>query len=371
MGKSTQTHARVVIIGNSPIAYGVCGLLLNSGHEPALVFPSLNSSTAGDCRPERRSERVTRTGWNKSAISYASLHDSLEALSEADWVFDASWFSLEEKRALFKYIEVARKPSCIVTTDESISTARDLAQGLGQRFTSHFAVTHFFLPVERLPLVEVVFGDSVTEDVRLFLTDLCADSLQRSVLLTPDSPGFIANRIGMYWAVMSAMEAIKSNIGFREADVAMCEEFGVPRSGVFGLIDMIGIDVFEKIVRKLQSSLEESDGIQKYRFEDYGHFKTLLRDGRTGRSTRAGFYRYDDRGKPEGQLSADLKTYEALPEPPHGDRSEFATLLTPISLFKRNVRFNVEIYVNQFCLSTGVRASEVRMAMRTGYGWNC
>jgi len=367
MRKLPRSPVRVVIVGTSPVAFGVCGLLLNAGYEPAFVMPVLLPTANANVRTnEQKMGRISQQGWPKDVICYSSLQDAFEALGVADWIFDASWFSLEDKQALFRYIDVARKPHCLVTTDESVATCEQLTEGFSQRLLRNFAITHFFLPPERLPLVEIVFGKLVSEDSKKFLTSICANNLGRHVLLAPDSPGFVANRIGMYWVSMAAIEAVRLNIDIQAADVAMREELGMPRSGVFGLIDLIGLDVFSRIVQSMQGDLELEDDIQNYQIQKSPFFMALVADKKLG---SAGFYEYNEQGR--ATTFRDLLTgeYHLLTVTPTQEQKQDEELLSSVIDYKKIVRTNLASYINKFSQMSGLDTKQIHDAMQKGYGW--
>lgn len=372
MRTTPHSPIRVVVVGNGSVAFGVGGLLLQAGYDPAFVAPVLYPKPATDMHKRSRVERISRPGWNKDSASYGSLQDAFEVLSDADWILEASGGSVQEKQALFRYIEVARKPTCLVTSDESVATVSQLAQGLGQRFARSFGVTHFFLPVERLPLVELVFGDIVLADTRDFIARICTEDLGRRVLYCPDRPGFVANRIGMYWAAMAAMEAVRLKLSVEDADVAVRDEFEVPRSGVFGLIDLVGIDVFVEIVRSMQASLPASDDIQKYRLQENLLIETLLACKRTGRASGAGFYQYDAQGKPARRLDLEWNVYKPLADQAGQlmmNASDAAERSQRLADFKQILRSKLEAYVRGLCAMDDVTHEQVNTAMQLGFGW--
>ncbi|GAB7548550.1 hypothetical protein CS8_082440 [Cupriavidus sp. 8B] len=292
----------------------------------------------------------------------------MEALGDADWIFEASWFPLEKKQALFRYIEAVRKPTCVVTTDESVYTTRELTGVFGQRFQNHFAVTHFFVPVERLPLIELVFSQAVPERIRTLLEDICREDLKRTVLFAPDTGGFIANRIGMYWAAMSATEAIRLGIPVHEADAALREACNVPRTGAFGLIDLIGLEVFGDILRTMGAQLDSADDIHNYQMQSSALFQRMIDAGRLGSATGTGFYDYDEFGRARSSLNLRTDCYEPVPDAVASTQHEVGSR-ERIAEFKRTVCLKLDGYVRDFCERSDVDIQAIHTAMRSGYGW--
>ena len=72
-------------------------------------------------------------------------------------------------------------------------------------------------------------------------------SLGESIVACMDSPGFIANRLGVYWLQVGVIEAIDAGLDVEEDDAVVGTSFGLPRTGVFGLIDLIGLELMPHI----------------------------------------------------------------------------------------------------------------------------
>lgn len=350
---------RVVIVGDTPIAIGVAGLLLAAGVVPALVrpvafnaFPIPDASNAG-------MERLKFPGWARELLVYPSLHDAVEVLGDADWILEASGLPAAEKKVLFRHVDGCRKADSLVTSDESITPVKRLTKGFSDRFCRDFAVTHFFVPVERLRLAEVVFHDSTADRSRALARRICSEMLGRKLLLCRDAPGFVANRIGIFFMAMGLREATRRGISVAAADDAAQSAIGTPRSGVFGLIDLIGVDVFVRLLDSLRTQLPDTDELQRYGVEG-STVESLIAAKRTGRQAGMGFYQYDDRGRPCAALDLGSSRYERILA---GRDAEIA------SSYGAFVSMRVRSYMLHVCQSASVSLKEAAMAMETGYGW--
>ena len=122
------------------------------------------------------------------------------------------------------------------------------------------------------------------------IEEFCDVRLGKGVVHTNDTPGFIANRLGVYWLTAGINEAIKQNVPIEVADAVMSKPVGIPKTGVFGLIDLVGIDLMPKLAESLLSTLPEDDSYRDI-FVDYKFVHGLIEAGYTGRKGKGGFYR--------------------------------------------------------------------------------
>ena len=83
--------------------------------------------------------------------------------------------------------------------------------------------------------------------------------LGKEVIICKDTPGFIGNRIGIFWVQCAIHEAIKAGLTVEEADAVMGRPIGVPKTGVFGLMDVVGIDLIPHISVSMLANLSKED----------------------------------------------------------------------------------------------------------------
>lgn len=359
MSSSPDLPRRVVIVGDGSIAIGVAGLLLSAGITPALVRPAIVDTSSVPEASSGGIERHTSPGWTRELLVYRSLHDAIEVLGDADWILEASGVSIEQKKILFRHIDGCRKRNSLVTSDESITSVKRLTKGFSDRFCRDFAVTHFFVPVERLRLAEVIHHDLMAEPNRGLVRRICAEMLGRQVLVCRDSPGFVANRIGIYFMALGLHEGSQRRTPVATADGAVRSALGTPRSGVFGLIDLIGVDVFLRLLASLRGQLADADELQRYGAEDSAA-ATLVAKGRTGKQAGMGFYKYDGSGKPCAAIEWGNFRYETISADQEAEVE---------SLYGEAVAARVRSYALHVCRAAGVSPEDAAMAMELGYGW--
>ncbi len=229
-------------------------------------------------------------------VSAGSL-DDLSVLADCDWICEAVVEDLGIKQELFRRVEAARKEGSIVTTNTSGIPLRDIAEGMPERFRRDVAVTHFFNPVKVMRLLELVPGEETDPDALAMLRRYCADTLGKGVVDAKDTVNFIGNRIGCFWILSGlhkARAALDGGLSMETVDALMSTPVGLPPTGLYGLVDLIGLDVMDLVGKNLAANLPEGDVGR-----DYAAFpsteQAMLERGQLGRKSGGGFYRVTKR----------------------------------------------------------------------------
>jgi len=153
-----------------------------------------------------------------------------------------------------------------------------------------FCITHFFNPVRYMGLLEIV-SETINDAKKIdFLKNFCEDSLGKGVIICKDTPGFLGNRIGVYAMQVAMTEAIKMKLGIEEADAVFGRPMGIPKTGVFGLYDLIGIDLMADVLKSFIKELPQSDPFHIVA-KEIPLVKQLIENGYTGRKGKGGFYK--------------------------------------------------------------------------------
>ena len=88
--------------------------------------------------------------------------------------------------------------------------------------------------------------------------------LGKSVIDCKDTPGFIGNRIGVFWMMVAAERAIKMGLNVEEADTIISTVFGAPKTGIFGLLDLVGLDLMPHVMSSMTENLDKNDEYNLY-----------------------------------------------------------------------------------------------------------
>jgi len=249
---------------------------------------------------------------NAKLITTGNIEDNLDLLAECDWIIEAVIERLDIKQELYKKIDRVKKADAVVSSNTSTIPLNDLVDGMPDAFAENFLITHFFNPPRYMRLLEITAGDKSRVEVVEAIRHFCDISLGKGVVNCNDTPGFIANRIGIYWIQVAILEALEQGLTVDEADAVAGRPMGVPKTGVFGLSDLVGIDLMPHLMESMTRTLPK---------EDVFHAKAMIpelitnmiADGYTGRKGKGGFYRLNREGGKKVKESLNLNTGEYAP----------------------------------------------------------
>ena len=190
---------------------------------------------------------------------------------------------------MYDHVDAVRKPGSIVSSNTSTIPLRALTSKQSDAFKHDFCITHFFNPPRYMRLLEIVSGPDTRPEAVAEIIKLCDVQLGKGVVHCKDTPGFIANRIGTYWITCAVNEAIARGIPVEDADAAH-RPMGIPKTGVFGLVDLVGLDLMPLVSKSLLHSLPPDDDFRRV-FKQHPLLSRMIADGNTGRKGKGGFYR--------------------------------------------------------------------------------
>ena len=252
---------------------------------------------------------------NADLITAGNLEDNLDLISDSDLIIEVVLEKLEIKHNVFKKIEQFRKKSSIVTSNTSTIPRNQLIEGMPSSFRQDFFIAHFFNPPRYLRLLELVAGEEVDNEKLETIIEFCDVKLGKEVVICNDTPGFIGNRIGMFWSLTAMVEAFKSDLTVEEADAIMGRPIGAPKTGVFALGDVVGLDLIPHVTESLSRNLPDNDkynlGVKEQSKLGIDLLlKEMVESGYTGRKGKGGFYRINSNNGNKVKESRNLKTGE-------------------------------------------------------------
>ena len=245
-------------------------------------------------------------------VTPGNLEDHLSLLADCDWIVEAVLERVDVKQKVYRAIDGVRKPGSIVSSNTSTMPLAKLLQGLPASFAADFLITHFFNPPRYMRLLEIVAGPATRPDAVAAVRAFADVQLGKSVVDCKDTPGFVANRIGSYWIEAATKAAIELGLTVEEADAVAGKPFGFPKTGVFGLMDLVGIDLGPHVAASMLASLPADDPYREIH-EERELVKKMIAAGYTGRKGKGGFYRLDTAGGKKEKQAIDLATGEYRP----------------------------------------------------------
>ena len=220
---------------------------------------------------------------------------------ETDIVIEAVVENPKVKEAVLAEVESLVKEDAILASNTSTISITRLAKALKR--PENFVGMHFFNPVHRMPLVEVIRGEKTSEKA-IATTVALAQKMGKTPIVVNDCPGFLVNRVLFpYFGAFDLL--LKEGVDFVQIDKAM-ERFGWPMGPAY-LIDVVGLDT------GVHGAEVMAEGFPDRMKPDYkGGIKHLFENNRLGQKNGVGFYKYemDKKGKPK--KLADEATYELL-----------------------------------------------------------
>ena len=310
---------RVAVIGSGVMGGGIAAQLANAGASVLLLDVAANDGPDRSAVARGAIERLSKlrppSFMHRRAarqIDVGNIHDDLARAGEADWIVEAVVERLDVKRDLYARLDAVRRPGAIVTSNTSTIPLARLVEGASDALQRDFAITHFFNPPRYMRLLEIVRGPTTRPDHVERLREFADRRLGKGVVECRDTPGFIANRIGVYWMQCAVIEAMRAGLSVEQADAVLGPAVGIPKTGVFGLADLVGIDLMPHVVASMDSLLAPDDALRSY-MEMPDLVRRMIADGYTGRKGRGGFYRLRREGGERIKESIDLATGEYGP----------------------------------------------------------
>ncbi len=206
----------------------------------------------------------------------------LTGMAHADFAIEVVVEDLDVKRRVFAELEVRVPAGALLASNTSSLSINALAAGL--LHPERFVGFHFFNPVDRMPLVEVVRGER-TSDAALVTAVGLARKLGKTPVVVKDSPGFVVNRVLMSY-LREALYLLEEGYTVPDIDSAM-RRFGMPM-GPFEVVDEVGLDVAHKVAGVLSAAFPD-------RMQPSSALEKMIAAGRLGRKNGTGFYRHKGR----------------------------------------------------------------------------
>ena len=311
--------AKAAVIGAGLMGGGIAAHIANAGYDVVLLDIVPEGARNRSALAEGSVARMLKTEpapfmekADAKRITTGNIEDHLHLLADADWIVEAVIETVEAKQAVYRKIDSVWKKGAIISSNTSTIPARVLLDGMPEDFARDFLITHFFNPPRYMRLLEVVAGPETRAEAVAEICDFADRKLGKGVVPCNDTPGFIANRIGTYWLVAAVRAAVEGGVTVEEADALLGRPIGVPKTGVFGLIDLVGLDLMPLVGRSLRDALPESDPFHAV-YDEPAFITSMIESGYTGRKGKGGFYRLKPDSATKEKEVLDLQTGEYGP----------------------------------------------------------
>ena len=366
---------KVVVIGSGTMGSGIAAHLCNANIPVVLL--DLKTDIA-----EKAKDRILKSRppllFEQSKISnlkVGNIEDNFDHVKDSDWIIEAVVEKIDIKHKIYKKIFDQRKKDSVVSSNTSTIPLKILSQKLESDDKKDFCITHFFNPVRYMGLLEIV-RDKLNDSNKInLLKEFCEKNLGKGVIICGDTPGFLGNRIGVYAMQVAMTEAIKMNLSVEEADAVFGRPMGIPKTGVFALYDLIGIDLMQDVLLSFKKELPESDEFHKVA-SDIPIIKKLVDKGYTGRKGKGGFYRINKSDGKKILEALNLNTHEYSPVKKIDLKIDKVELL---ELINRNDKYGkyalsviskIILYSSSLVPQITNEYNDIDEALRLGFNWS-
>ena len=281
---------KVVVIGSGTMGSGIAAQVCNANIPVTLLDLKTEISQKAKDKIFNSRPPLLIDKSKIDSIKVGNISDDFGVVGEADWIVEAVVERIDIKHNIYKKIFNNRKLGAIVSSNTSSIPIKILSQNLSDEQKKDFCITHFFNPVRYMGLLEIVKSENSDLNKINSLKSFCENLLGKGAIICNDTPGFLGNRVGVYAMQVAMTEAFKMKLSIEEADAVFGRPMGIPKTGVFGLYDLIGIDLMADVLKSFIKELSENDEFQAVA-KEIPLVKKLIETGYTGRKGKGGFYR--------------------------------------------------------------------------------
>ena len=281
---------KVVVIGSGTMGSGIAAHLCNANVPVTLLDLTTEISQKAKERIQKSRPPLLIDKKKIDNIRVGNINDDFDVVKDADWVVEAVVERIDIKHNIYEKIFKFRKSGAIVSSNTSSIPIKILSEKLTDTEKKDFCITHFFNPVRYMGLLEIVKNENNDLEKINSLKKFCELELGKGAIVCNDTPGFLGNRIGVFAMQVAMTEAFRMELSIEEADAVFGRPMGIPKTGVFGLYDLIGIDLMADVLKSFIKELPKNDPFQVVA-KEIPLITKLINTGYTGRKGKGGFYR--------------------------------------------------------------------------------
>jgi len=365
---------KVVVIGSGTMGSGIAAHLCNANIPVTLLDLKTEISEQARDRILKSKPPLLLDKSKINNIKVGNISDDFIEVVEADWVVEAVVERIDIKHEIYEKIFKERKKGAIVSSNTSSIPIKVLSQNLTEEEKKDFCITHFFNPVRYMGLLEIVKNENNDLEKINSLKKFCETELGKGAIICNDTPGFLGNRVGVYAMQIAMTEAFKMNLTVEEADAVFGRPMGIPKTGIFGLYDLIGIDLMGDVLKSFIKELPITDKFHEVA-KEIPLVKKLIETGYTGRKGKGGFYRINKTDGKKIMEALNLKTGNYAPSKKINIKTEKVDLK---NLINRNDKYGkyawsviskIIKYASSLVPGITKEFNDIDEAMRLGFNW--
>ena len=364
----------VVVIGSGTMGSGIAAHLCNANVPVTLL--DLKTEISEKAREKIHKSRppllIDKSKINN--IKVGNISDDFDIVKDADWIVEAVVERIDIKHQIYEKIFKTRKEGAIVSSNTSSIPIKVLSEHLTDIEKKDFCITHFFNPVRYMGLLEIVKNENNDLNKINQLKEFCEVELGKGAIICNDTPGFLGNRVGVYAMQVAMTEAFKMKLSVEEADAIFGRPMGIPKTGVFGLYDLIGIDLMADVLKSFIKELPETDEFHEVA-KEIPLVKKLIETGYTGRKGKGGFYRMNKTGATKIMEAINLESGDYSPSKKIDVKSDKVDLQGLINRkdkygeYAWSVLSKIIKYASSLVPGITKEFNDIDEAMRLGFNW--
>ncbi|MET8639192.1 3-hydroxyacyl-CoA dehydrogenase NAD-binding domain-containing protein [Streptomyces sp. NPDC004680] len=343
-GVEPRQVRKVAVLGAGMMGAGIAYSCARAGIEVVLKDVSLEAAVKGKEYSEKLCAKAVgkgRTTQQKANALLARITPTAEAadLAGCDAVIEAVFEDSTLKHKVFQEIENVVEPDALLCSNTSTLPITALAEGVERQ--SDFIGLHFFSPVDKMPLVEIIKGERTGEEALARAFDLVRQ-INKTPIVVNDSRGFFTSRVIGHF-INEGVAMVGEGIEPASVEQAAAQA-GYPAK-VLSLMDELTLTLPRKIRNESRRAVEESGGTWTPHPAEAVIDRMVDEFGRTGRSGGAGFYEYGEDGR-RGRLWPGLREHftepgRTIPFEDMQERMLFSEALDTVRLLEEGVLTSV------------------------------
>ncbi len=364
----------VVVIGSGTMGSGIAAHLCNANVPVTLLDLKTEISEKARERIHKSRPPLLIDKSKINNIKVGNISDNFDVVKDADWIVEAVVERIDIKHQIYEKIFKARKDGAIVSSNTSSIPIKVLSEHLTDIEKKDFCITHFFNPVRYMGLLEIVKNENNDLNKINQLKEFCEVELGKGAIVCNDTPGFLGNRVGVYAMQVAMTEAFKMKLSVEEADAIFGRPMGIPKTGVFGLYDLIGIDLMADVLKSFIKELPETDEFHEVA-KEIPLVKKLIETGYTGRKGKGGFYRMNKTGATKVMEAINLESGDYSSSKKIDVKSDKVDLKTLINRkdkygeYAWSVLSKIIKYASSLVPGITKEFNDIDEAMRLGFNW--
>ncbi len=310
-------------------------------------------------------------------LTPGNFDDDLYKLAEVDWVIEAVVERLDVKRDLLGRVAECIGPKTIVSTNSSGLSVNAMASVLPEGVKQRFLGSHFFFPPRYMYLLELIRGRDTESAVVEGLKDFAELRLGKGVVLSEDTPNFVANRIGIFSTVYAINAMDKYGLTIEEVDAASGRALARSVTATYGTSNLAGTDVLAYAVAGHYETAVDDEMREQWRLP--GWILEMVKRGYVGEKSGGSFFR-EKRTLVIDPATLEYRPWQDPRQPSLSEANKYSDPVTRVNTLiaadDAAARFAWDLLAATFVYSANripeiaADITAIDRSMRWGYAWD-